>query len=133
MLSLSINIKGSAGDFDPFSAIPFLFHREGHALNSELSAVLALFVSHLISFYMYFIRNGEYNHTNALDYMMKPYKRIIVMHMTIIFGAFALFASGFKSAVFIIIWIGLKVIFDVKMHFRELNTMFLLPEGKEVM
>jgi len=119
-----VNIKNSGGNFDPFSTIPVLFHREGNVLKSELSAVIALFISHLISFYMHFIKTGEFNHTKSGDYMMRPYKRIIVMHLTIIFGAMALFATGFKSAIFIIVWIGLKIFFDLKMHFREVNIKF---------
>lgn len=124
MLSFSMNIKNSGGHLDPFSAIPVLFHREGSILRSELSAVLALFISHLVTFYIYFIRTGEYNYKKAGDYMMQPYKRIIIMHLTIIFGAIALFLTGFKSVVFIIVWIGMKVFFDLKMHFRDIGFMF---------
>lgn len=127
IISFSINIKNNSGSFDPSSVIFFMFHRKGHLLQTELSAVLALFISHLASFYMYFIRTAEYNHTNADNYMVRPYKRIIIMHLTIIFGAIALFITGFKSAVFIIIWIGLKIVFDLKMHFRETN---IIDAGK---
>lgn len=92
-------------------------------LESEYAAVAALFISHLVSFYLYFIKTGEYNYTQASTYMMRPYKRIIIMHMTIIFGAFALFISGFKSAVFIIIWIGLKILSDLKIHITEVKKL----------
>jgi hypothetical protein len=121
VLSLSINIQNSESGLVPYSAIDQMFDREGNIFQTELSAVIALFISHLASFYIYFVRTGDYNHTEPMDYMMRPYKRIIIMHLTIIFGALALYATGFKSAVFIIIWIGLKVFFDLKMHFREMS------------
>lgn len=91
-------------------------------LESEFAAVAALFISHLVSFYLYFLKTGEYNYTIADNYMTKPYKRIIVMHFTIILGAVALFISGFKSVIFIIIWIGLKILLDLKMQINEIKN-----------
>lgn len=122
LLSSSMDATGGGGLADPFTYISSLIPDDmttADLLESEFSAVAALFISHLISFYMYFIRTGEYNYTEADTYMMRPYKRIVIMHLTIIFGAFALFISGFKSAVFIIIWIGLKVLSDLMMHVSE--------------
>lgn len=124
-LSLTQNAKTSAEAADYLSVFINFFPQSAapvDILESELSAVIALFISHLVSFYLYFIRTGEYNYTGADTYMMRPYKRIIVMHLTIIFGAFALFISGFKSAVFIIIWIGFKILFDLKMHAGEIKN-----------
>lgn len=113
---------GSEPPADPFSAIKMLLPGEMTViefLESEFAAIAALFISHLVSFYLNFIKTGEYNYTTADNYMARPYKRIIVMHATIIFGAFALFISGFKSVVFIIIWIGLKILSDLKMQVSE--------------
>lgn len=115
---------GSSFTIDPFSiAESFIPERLTlfDFVNSEISAISALLISHISSFYTYFIKTGEYNSTEASDYMMRPYKRIIIMQVTIIFGAFALFISGFKSAVFVIIWIGLKIITDLKMHISEIK------------
>jgi len=115
----------SGGLNDPFSAISLLFPENMttiELLESEFSAIAALFISHLVSFYLYFLKTGEYNSTTADFYMMRPYKRIIIMHLTIIFGAFALFISGFKSAVFIIVWIGIKIVSDLKIHISEVKN-----------
>jgi len=125
LLSVSMDMKKSGGNFNPFTAAGFLFPGRMSAidlLESEFTAVMALFISHAVSFYIYFIRTGEYNFTEAGTYMMRPYKRIVIMHMTIIFGAFALFISGFKSALFIIVWIGLKIFFDLKIHVSEIRN-----------
>lgn len=131
MLSISMSIGGGGGDIDPFSFVSSIYPvgmTKAEFLESEFSAVIALFLSHLIAFYLYFIKPGEYNHTTAEVYMMRPYKKIVIMHLTIIFGAFALFISGFKSAVFIIIWIGLKILFDLKIHIGELKKSPPLPQ-----
>ncbi|HOP63991.1 MAG TPA: DUF6498-containing protein [Spirochaetota bacterium] len=90
-------------------------------LESELFPVIALFIYHLISFMQHFVLTGEYDSNGAEDYMMRPYKRIIIMQLTIIFGAFALFMTGFKSIVFIIIWIGLKILGDMKLTAGEIR------------
>jgi len=128
---LFLVISSSAGPVDPgalnnpFAAINLLFPWDMSPLEfieSEFSAITALFISHLVSFYLYFLKTGEYNYTEADNYMIKPYKRIIVMHLTIIFGAFALFITGFKSVVFIIIWIGLKILADLKMQISEFKN-----------
>ncbi len=132
-LAISMEMKKSGGNFNPFEAVSFLIPGRMSVielLKSEFSAVMALFISHTVSFYMYFIKPGEYNYTEAATYMMRPYKRIVVMHLTIIFGAFALFISGFKSAVFVIVWIGLKIFFDLKIHTKEISEYgFNMPAG----
>lgn len=124
-MTFSSDSSGSGTLNDPFSAISLLFPKNMttiELLESEFSAIAALFISHLVSFYIYFLKTGEYNNTTADFYMMRPYKRIIIMHLTIIFGAFALFLSGFKSAVFIVIWIGLKIVSDLKIHISEIKN-----------
>lgn len=91
-------------------------------LGSELSAVAALFINHLISFYMNFIRTREYNNTTPQDYFIRPYKRIVVMHVTIILGFFTIVLSGMRGAGVIIVWVTLKVLADLKMNIGELGS-----------
>ncbi|HPS58556.1 MAG TPA: DUF6498-containing protein [Spirochaetota bacterium] len=87
---------------------------------SEFSAVVALFINHLISFYMNFIRIKEYNYTTPPDYMLRPYKRIVVMHITILLGFFTIFISGLRGAGVVIIWVALKVLADLKMNMGDM-------------
>ncbi|PKL19048.1 MAG: hypothetical protein CVV49_02895 [Spirochaetae bacterium HGW-Spirochaetae-5] len=122
IISSSADIVDPDALNNPFAAISLLFPWDMtpvEFLESEFAAIAALFISHLVSFYLNFIKTGEFNYTTADNYMLRPYKRIIVMHLTIIFGAFALFISGFKSVVFVIIWIGLKILSDLKMQVSE--------------
>ena len=91
-------------------------------MGSELSAVTALFINHLVSFYMNFIRTKEYNNTTPPDYMVRPYKRIVIMHMTIILGFFTIFLSGLKGEGVVIIWVTLKVLADLKMNLGDFRA-----------
>ncbi len=81
-------------------------------------ALVALFLSHALSFYLNFIGRREYLDGTLQKQMGEPYKRIIVMHMTIIIGAF--FVLAFKSAVpALMLLIALKISADARAHVRE--------------
>ena len=84
-----------------------------------LSPALAGFViSHGISYVTNFIGRREYVGKNAASQMGEPYKRIIVMHLTIIFGGFLsmLFSSALPALLLLIM---LKVSTDLRGHLRE--------------
>jgi len=83
-------------------------------------ALLALFVSHAISFHRNFIGRKEYLGRTAGDQMGEPYGRIIFMHITIIFGGGLSMILGEPTPVLLLV-IAAKIIVDVKAHFRERN------------
>lgn len=81
-------------------------------------AVLILFLSHTFSFLWNFIGQKEYEKTTPEELMLRPYGRIAVLHITLIFGGF--FAMAFRSATpALILLIAIKVVFDIKSHLRE--------------
>ncbi len=83
-----------------------------------LPALIALFVSHGISFYQNFLGHREYEGKNMNRQMGEPYKRIVLMHITIIFGAFLVMA--FDNAVpVLILMIALKIGADFRAHLSE--------------
>jgi hypothetical protein len=83
-------------------------------------AILALFLSHSISFFLNYIGRGEYRKATVTELMMQPYGRVVVLHVTILFGGFAAMALG--SSVFVLVLlIGLKTFIDVQAHLREHN------------
>jgi len=81
-------------------------------------ALLALLVSHGVSYQNNFLAKGEYLSRSIKQQMSEPYKRIIIMHVTIIFGGFLIMAF---DTPLLALWllITLKIIVDVKSHLRE--------------
>jgi len=83
-----------------------------------LPAFLFLFLSHGISFGVNFIWKGEYRRVAFTDLFIQPYKRVIIMHPTIILGAYASTALELPEASLFIL-IGLKTMVDLFSHARE--------------
>ena len=61
----------------------------GLSIAGLLLCILALFLSHLFSFYRNFLHGGENHPIKPQSLLFAPYARITVLHLTIIFGAFA--------------------------------------------
>lgn len=82
-----------------------------------LSAAL-LAVSHGISFFVNYLGRGEYLHVSPERQMMSVYGRVIVLHVTIIFGAFVIGFFGTPFAALVLL-VGLKTLIDLYFHLRE--------------
>jgi hypothetical protein len=82
------------------------------------AGVGSLFVSHGISFWRNFLASGEYKRVTVNQLFRRPYGRVIVMHLTIIFGAFGAIALG--SGIFpLMLLIALKICVDLAAHLKE--------------
>lgn len=83
-----------------------------------LPAFVALFISHTISFLTNFISREEWHGIEVSKQMVAPYKRIIVMHITLIFGGFLTMA--FENPLpALLLMIVLKIVVDAKAHIKE--------------
>ena len=80
--------------------------------------VAAIAISHLVSFGFNFIGRGEYLRTSLTELMHRPYGRIVVMHLTVIGGAFLMAMFG-NPLWMLVLLIALKVGFDLGLHRRE--------------
>ena len=78
-------------------------------------AIMALAISHLFSFFRNFIGGGEYRRTHAAMLMMRPYGRIVALHVTILFGAFLTSVLGSPMGLLIILVV-MKTIADLGLH-----------------
>jgi hypothetical protein len=126
-----------AGHFGGFMAIHFLFIHQMfvrglHARGAEPGAVealtqlftplwpalLALFVSHGISFTLNFLGRREYQRTTVSKLMAAPYGRIVMMQFTLIFGGWVvmLLNNPLPALVLLIV---LKVAADLRAHYGE--------------
>jgi hypothetical protein len=95
-----------------------LFGRDLPSFSSLLPAALCLFVSHGISYAYNFIRNEEYKRVAFQDLFFQPYKRIFIMHITIIVGAFIAFNFE-QPPLFLVVLVFLKIVVDIFSHKKE--------------
>jgi hypothetical protein len=101
------------GGGSPFASI-------GAAVSHYGLAFLALFCSHLFSLFVNFIGRGEYKEKNFMVIMFQPYGRIVILHVTIILGAFVtLFLGSPKPVILLLVF--LKTFGDVFFHLMEHN------------
>ncbi|MEK7090598.1 MAG: DUF6498-containing protein [Patescibacteria group bacterium] len=87
-------------------------------LSSVALPIIGLFISHGISFFSNFIGNREYEHTDSGKQMNAPYKRIIIMHFTIIFGGWLIMI--FKEPILgLVLLVVIKSMVDLRSHLKE--------------
>jgi hypothetical protein len=98
---------------------------DGAALSLDagpvILAALALAVSHGLSYWWNFLRGGEYKRATPAGLMFAPYRRLIALHLTIIFGAIAVLFTGAPAAA-VAILVGVKTLLDLGLHLAEHRT-----------
>jgi hypothetical protein len=95
------------------------------ALRWEL---LFLVLSHAVSFFLHWILGDERKGRTLRQQMGAPYGRVILMHVTILFGGFAVLAIGAPGAV-LALFVVLKTIVDLRAHLREHGGLRRSPAG----
>jgi uncharacterized protein DUF6498 len=78
----------------------------------------ALFLSHGASFFLNYLGRREYLTTSAAKQMFAPYSRVVMLHVTIIFGAFIIAFLGAPIGALLVLVV-LKTAFDLGLHLRE--------------
>ena len=81
-------------------------------------ALLALAVSHGISFYANFLKRKEYLGRTAAEQMGEPYKRVVVLHVTIIFGGWVILLLESPLPALVLL-VALKTGVDLAAHRKE--------------
>ncbi|NTV13013.1 MAG: hypothetical protein HGA96_03630 [Desulfobulbaceae bacterium] len=81
-------------------------------------ALLALAVSHGISFLVNFLGRREFAGTTVQKQMAEPYSRIIIMHLTIIFGGFVVMGLGSSLPALLLLMVA-KIGVDLRAHGRQ--------------
>jgi hypothetical protein len=82
------------------------------------AAALALAASHGVSYVVNYLGAGEFRTATLDGLMAQPYGRVVVLHVVIIFGGFAIAAMGAPTAPLALLVV-LKVGLDVVAHVRE--------------
>ena len=81
-------------------------------------ALLGLLISHGISYYRNFVAAEKYKGRTMAIQMQEPYRRIIIMHLTIIFGGFLTLALGSGVGALMLL-LGLKIAADLRGHVAQ--------------
>jgi len=111
------------GIFDPAAhhafgalSVPLIFQViRDHHLEWPFAGLL---VSHLISFGYDYLWNGEFRHTNPLELMTQPYRRVMVMHVGVILGALLIVALH-QPEIGLVLLVALKTAVDLWSHQNE--------------
>ena len=82
------------------------------------TSIAALFISHGVSFFTNFIRDREYEGATVSGLMTAPYNRIMVMHLTLIFGGWIILLIGMPTGALVIL-LALKTAVDLQAHRKE--------------
>lgn len=99
----------------------------GFEVGSVLLAVLALGISHGLSYSFNYLGRGEYRRTSPAGQMFAPYGRLVVLHITIIVGGMAIAFTG-APAVALAILVVLKTLMDIGFHLAEHRKRAVPPD-----
>jgi len=83
--------------------------------------LLALVVSHGLSFYWNYFENGEYRRASLPILMMQPYARLVVLHLAVLFGGWIVLTLG-SPLLALLVLVALKTAADVRAHQAERHT-----------
>jgi hypothetical protein len=104
---------GNAGPDNSFDVLKYALE----AIRGDLKIpFLALVASHGFSFVYNWLVRGEINRVKPNDLMGAPYARVIVMHVTVIFGGML---SLLLPAFMAVLLVALKTLVDVHYHVKE--------------
>lgn len=81
-------------------------------------AALSMVASHGVSYVTNFLGRGEFRRLGVQELMFQPYRRVIVLHVAVLFGGFAVMLLG-APILALFLLIGLKTGADIRAHLNE--------------
>ncbi|MFN7140264.1 MAG: DUF6498-containing protein, partial [Limisphaerales bacterium] len=73
-----------------------------------------------------YIGRGEYLRVTPMDLMKQPYGRVMVLHVTIVIGAFLMIALK-SPTIGLVLLVVLKIALDLRAHIREHRKLESMP------
>ena len=113
--------KFSTGHFDT------TLWREGGGVSQEAwdlvtpwlwASFAIMWISHGVSFFTNYLGKGENRNVTPNKLMFEPYKRVVVLHLTILLGASAALVLG-QPIGLLIVMVCLKTAVDLRLHWAE--------------
>lgn len=105
-------------ELNGFTGMTFPFDGMKQAFSDYRIVFLGFLASHLFSFFFNYHGKGEAQRLELPKVMFLPYPRILVLHLTIIFGGMLVMTLGSPAALVVLLVI-LKTVGDVVLHLRE--------------
>ncbi|PYO73912.1 MAG: hypothetical protein DMD64_05675 [Gemmatimonadetes bacterium] len=109
--------------FDLLTAVPAAIRA-----NQLGWGVLSLIASHGFSFYWNYVKNGEYQRASLQALMGQPYGRVMVLHLTVLFGGWIVMLLGSPVGALLVL-VALKTAADWRGHRAERRKFAALPEA----
>lgn len=81
-------------------------------------ALLGLLISHGISYYINFVKTNKSQGRTMAKQMQEPYRRVMIMHVTLIFGGFLTLSFGTSIGALMLLLL-LKVAADLRGHVSQ--------------
>jgi hypothetical protein len=114
--SLLLGFFGEDYDSEGFSPLPGVTQA---VVDYGLSvAVAAIAASHLFSFLWNYLWRGEFRRASLSKLMEQPYHRVVLLHMVILAGGFAVAALGSPLWALIPL-VAIKIFLDLRAHLKE--------------
>ena len=81
-------------------------------------ALVGLVAYHAVSYRINYLGQCEYEHNGPVTLMIEPYRRVLVLHVTVILGAFAIVELGVPVAA-LVVMVLVKTLLDLRGHLKE--------------
>jgi len=81
-------------------------------------AAVGLAAYHAISYRINYVGRKEYERTGPVTLMVEPYRRVFVLHLTILFGALAVASVGAPVGALVVMVLA-KTALDLRGHWKE--------------
>lgn len=79
---------------------------------------VGLLAYHVLSYWINYVGQREYERSGPVTLMLEPYRRVLVLHLTIVVGAFAIAAIGAPVGA-LVVMVLVKTALDLRGHWRE--------------
>lgn len=82
------------------------------------AAAVSLAAYHAVSYWANYVGEREYERSGPVTLMVEPYRRVFVLHLTVVLGAFAVAAIGAPVGALVVMVVA-KTGLDLRGHWRE--------------
>src|SRR5437016_14453263 len=100
----------------PFDLVPTVL--DAIRANQLGWGVASLVLSHGLSFFWNYLKNGEYQRASLNALMGQPYSRVIVLHLTMLFGGWIVMLLGSPLPALVLLVV-IKTAADLRAHTAE--------------